>query len=74
MGHSCGNFDRTLLNTLFEHRNGVSVKPFYYQESATKDNYIEIVQNISRNFRDPALMRDRVVNKTFCSPLPQKNC
>ena len=27
MGHSCGNSDRTLLNTLFEHQNCVSIKP-----------------------------------------------
>ena len=30
MGHSCGNSDRTLLNTLFEHKNCISIKPFYY--------------------------------------------
>lgn len=30
MGHSCGNSDRTLLNTLFEHKNCVSIKPYYY--------------------------------------------
>ena len=30
MGHSCGNSDRTLLNTLFEHKNCVSIKPFYF--------------------------------------------
>ena len=28
MGHSCGNSDRTLLNTVFEHENCVSIKPF----------------------------------------------
>ena len=28
MGHSCGNSDRTLLNTLFEHKNCVSIKPY----------------------------------------------
>ena len=28
MGHSCGTSDRTLLNTLFEHPNCVSIKPF----------------------------------------------
>ena len=33
------------------------------------DNYLEIVQNISRNFKDMKLMRDRVVNKTFCDKL-----
>ncbi len=71
MGHSCGNSDRTLLNTLFEHKNCVSIKPYYYQKDDASDNYLEIVQNICRNFTDMKLMRDRVVNKTFCEPLPQ---
>lgn len=71
MGHSCGNSDRTLLNTLFEHKNCASIKPFYYQKEDGTDNYLDIVQNISRNFTDMKLMRDRVVNKTFCEPLPQ---
>ena len=71
MGHSCGNSDRTLLNTLFEHKNCVSIKPYYYQKTDGTDNYMEIVQNICRNFTDMKLMRDRVVNKTFCEPLPQ---
>ena len=69
MGHSCGNSDRTLLNTLFEHKNCVSIKPFYYEKQDGSDNYIEIIQNISRNFNDMRLMRDRVVNKTYCRPL-----
>ena len=70
MGHSCGNSDRTLLNTLFEHKNCVSIKPYYYKDKETgKDNYLELVQNISRNFKDMKLMRDRVVNKTFTEPL-----
>ena len=71
MGHSCGNSDRTLLNTLFEHDNCVSIKPFYYQIDENSDNYLDIVQNISRNFTDMRKMRDRVVNKTYCEPLPQ---
>ncbi len=69
MGHSCGNSDRTLLNTLFEHENCVSIKPFFYKKPDGTDNYIEIIQNISRNFNDMRLMRDRVVNKTYCRPL-----
>lgn len=72
MGHSCGASDRTLLNTLFEHPNCVSIKPFYYKNGEGQDNYIEIVQNISRNFSDAQKMRDRVVNKTLCQPLPQR--
>ena len=72
MGHSCGNSDRTLLNTLFEHPNCVSIKPFYYEDKESgKDNYLDIVQNISRNFTDAKKMRDRVVNKMYCQPLPQ---
>ena len=71
MGHSCGNSDRTLLNTLFEHDNCVSVKPFYHKKDDGSDNYLDIVQNISRNFTDMKKMRDRVVNKTYCEPLPQ---
>lgn len=71
MGHSCGNSDRTLLNTLFEHENCISIKPYYYQKDDGTDNYTELIQNISRNFTDMKLMRDRVVNKTYCTPLPQ---
>ena len=72
MGHSCGISDRTLLKTLFEHPNCVSIKPYYYKQSSGQDNYLDIVQNISRNFSDMRLMRDRVVNKTLCTYLPQK--
>lgn len=71
LGHSCGISDRTLLNTLFEHPNCVSIKPYFHQIDKQKDNYLSIVQNIYRNFTDMKLMRERVVNKTLCSPLPQ---
>ena len=67
MGHSCGNSDRTFLNTLFEHKNCVSIKPYYYKFQKG-DDYLKIVQNISRNFTDMKLMRDRVVNKSYCIP------
>lgn len=70
LGHSCGNSDRTLLNTLFEHENCVSIKPSYYRykvekDGEIKDNYSDIVRNISRSFTDKKSMRDKVVNKTF---------
>lgn len=71
MGHSCGNSDRTLLNTLFEHENCLSIKPYFHQKEDGSDNYIDIVQNISRNFKDMTLMRDRVVNKGYCEAMPQ---
>lgn len=72
MGHSCGNSDRTLLNTIFEHRNCVSIKPYYYQIDDKTDNYSELTININRNFNDPKLMRDRVVCKDYCEPLVSK--
>lgn len=73
MGHSCGNSDRALLNTLFEHRNCISIKPFFYIKEDGSDSYMETVQNISRNFTDMKLMRDRVVNKTIIEPLLNNN-
>lgn len=69
MGHSCGNSDRTLLNTLFEHDNCVSIKPYYHQKEDGSDNYSDMVRNITRNFNDKQKLRDRVVNKQYCEPL-----
>lgn len=71
MGHSCGNSDRTLLNTVFEHENCVSIKPFYHKWANGTDNYLDIVQNISRNFNftNMRLFRDRVVNKEQCKTI-----
>ena len=69
MGHSCGNSDRTLLNTVFEHENCISIKPFYHKWPNGRDNYLDIVQNISRNFTNMRLFRDRVVNKEQCKTI-----
>lgn len=69
MGHSCGVTDRTLLSTLFEHPNCVSIKPYYHQIDEKTDDYRKLVQNIARNFTDPRLMRDRVVGKERCEAL-----
>ena len=70
MGHSCGNSDRTLLNMIFEHRNCVSIKPYYYIYDKGGDNYQELTMNISRNFiEDAKLMRNRMVKKPNCVPL-----
>jgi predicted phosphodiesterase len=68
-GHSCGISDRTLLNTLFEHKNCSSIKPFYHRKDNDSNNYSDIVKNISRNFNNKSIMRDKVVNKEYCEPL-----
>jgi hypothetical protein len=53
MGYSCGLSDRTLLNTIFEH-NCRSIKVLLRNKDdngvVIKDNYTEIIQNISRHF------------------------
>jgi hypothetical protein len=71
MEHSCGLSDRTLLNTIFEHNNCRSIKVFYHQKKNGTDNYTEIIQNVSRHFNKKKLMREKIVNKTLCQPLPQ---
>lgn len=73
MGHSCGLSDRTLLRAIFEDRNCQSIKPFYYtiDELTNKDNYIDLVQNISRHFGNKVIMREKIVNKRFCKQIPQ---
>jgi hypothetical protein len=71
MGHSCGLSDRTMLNTIFEHPNCISIKVFYHQKEDGTDNYTEIIQNISRHFNKKKLMREKIVNKTLCQALPQ---
>lgn len=73
MGHSCGNSDRTLLNTLFEHTNCSLIKIFYHEKidgnSTTSNNYTDIVSNISRNFNSKSKMREIVLDKSLCEPL-----
>jgi hypothetical protein len=69
MGASCGVSDKTLLKTMFEHENCVSIKYFYYKRDDGTDDYSDIIKNISRCFSDKAMMRAKVVNKKYCKPL-----
>lgn len=76
MGHSCGISDRILLNKVFEHKNCISIKIFFHKydkpkEDGRTDDYTNIAQNVSRHFNKKEMMRERIVNKTYCEPLPQ---
>jgi hypothetical protein len=71
MGLSCGTSDRTLLNTLFEHKNCKSIKIFYHKKDKENDNYLDIYMNISRNFTNKQKMRELIVSKENSLPLPQ---
>jgi hypothetical protein len=70
MGHSCGMSDKTLLRTLFEHNNCLSIKPFYYVDKHEHNNYDDLVKNIYRIFTDKSLM-NKVVAKDCCGSLLQ---
>jgi hypothetical protein len=71
LGHSLGLSDRTLLNTIFEHENCYKVHLFYHQIDKLKDNFTELIFNISRHFKEKALMRKRIVDKTKSIAIPQ---
>lgn len=72
-GHSCGLSDRTLLSTIFEHKNCISIKPSYHRyttpDGVEQDNCIELAGDISRNFKNKVMMRDRLVNQSRWSQL-----
>ncbi|WP_158963450.1 AbiH family protein [Myroides fluvii] len=68
LGLSCGVSDRVLLSTLFEHKNCISIKPYFYANNKNKyDNYQDTVMNISRSFVNKINMRELVVNKSKTS-------
>jgi hypothetical protein len=69
-GHSCGLSDRTLLNTIFEHENCISIKPFYYDKNGTND-YEKKSYAIARHFKSKARLRVTVVNKEYCEAMFQ---
>jgi len=68
-GHSCATSDRVLLQTIFEHKNCISIKPFYYQDENGMDNFDDICANISRSFSNKKKLRDLVVSKEYCTTL-----
>jgi len=76
LGHSCGLSDRTLLKNIFEHSNCTQIF-IHYHETKIKDkiydNFNDLTLNISRHFENKITLREKVANKEFCTPLPQKN-
>jgi len=69
MGHSCGNSDRTLLNTLFENENCLSIKIFFHNKDGINNNYLDLYMNISRNFTNKKKMREIIVPLPGCVSL-----
>lgn len=69
-GHSLGLSDRTLLNTIFEHENCISIKLFYHEWVGGND-FEKKTFAISRHFRSKASLRSKVVNKELCEAMGQ---
>lgn len=62
MGHSCGQSDRVLLKTIFEHDNCEKIIIKYYERPDGTNDFDEKAKEIARSFSDKALFRKRVVH------------
>jgi hypothetical protein len=71
LGHSCGLSDRTMLNMIFEHDNCKSIRIFYYVDVNNNNNFTPLTEEISRHFKDKAMMRRKIVPFDKSSPMPQ---
>ena len=70
-GHSLGISDRTLFKEIFENKNCLSIKIFYYQKDENTNDYTEKTYNISRHFTNKIDMRNKVVSYDLSEFLPQ---
>lgn len=58
IGHSCDIGDKTLLRTIFEHRNVKHIETTYHDNES---RYFENLYNISRIFDENSLMREKLI-------------
>ncbi|NDV43115.1 AbiH family protein [Flagellimonas sediminis] len=74
VGHSCGLSDRTLLKSIFEHEDCISIKIFH---KGNKDRNINLNEHIrknmaiSRHFDDKLKLRERVLPFDEYAGIPQ---
>lgn len=68
VGHSCGLSDRTLLKSIFEHDDCISIKIFH---RGTIDEHLKKNMSISRHFDDKQLLRKRVLPFDKHAIIPQ---
>ncbi|KAB7529264.1 hypothetical protein F8C76_15650 [Flagellimonas olearia] len=68
VGHSCGLSDRTLLKSIFEHEQCLSIKIFHRGKI---DEHLKKNMAISRHFADKLLLRKRVLPFDKHAIIPQ---
>lgn len=73
LGHSCGLSDRVMLNTLFEHPNCKLIRVYYHQRAAGTTDFMDIYQNIARQFslNRRSDFRKKVLSFEVSKDLPQ---
>lgn len=68
IGHSCGLTDKTLLRTIFEHKNVIKIEYRYYSD---EKYYFDNLYNMSRIFTETSLMRQKLVDYSNTREIPQ---
>lgn len=70
VGHSCGLSDRTLLKTIFEHKNCTLIKSFHY--NGNEGDFYNRMQ-ISRHFENKVKARERILSYDSICFIPQNS-
>jgi hypothetical protein len=72
LGHSCGLSDRTMLKTIFEHKNCAKIQLAYFDNE--EDHFYKTIA-VSRHFSDKAEMRRKLnpINPNLKMPQFQKS-
>lgn len=70
-GLSCGMSDNILLKTIMEKSNCKQIRIFYRNSDNGKDNFRNILMNISRTLKDKDDMRSKIISKQESDFIPQ---
>ena len=70
IGHSCGLSDRTLLSTIFEHKDCEKIRVCYYEKDGWND-FTNKTYQISRHFDDKKILRKRIMSPKNFDRIPQ---
>ncbi|MFL0160827.1 AbiH family protein [Aquirufa salirivi] len=68
VGHSCGLSDRTLLKTVFENENCISIKIFHFEGL---DDYFQKSIAVSRHFSNKPNLRKKIIPFDKQANIPQ---
>ncbi|SMG49726.1 AbiH family protein [Arenibacter troitsensis] len=70
-GLSCGLSDNILLKTLMQKSNCKQIRIFYKKSKNNRDNFRNILMNISRALEDKEDMRSKIISKQTNDVIPQ---